>query len=69
MTSARLMSEGRRRVRVSHSATLGRAAILVASRRSSSGTVIPASAACRASAEYTPSSMSRIWIVLGTYAL
>ncbi len=49
-TSARLIFEGRRRVRSSHSSTDGRLAKRATSRRRRSGTVNPASAARRASA-------------------
>ena len=59
-TSAVDTSEGRRPVRASHCATEGRAANRAASRRSSSGTVIPSSAARRTNAAYMSSSMSRI---------
>ena len=64
-TSARSICDGRRLVRASHSSTVGRAASRVASLRSSSGTVRPASDARRRSASYTSSSRSRTWIVLG----
>jgi hypothetical protein len=47
----------------------GRDANRAASRRRSSGTVMPSSAARRTSAAYTSSSISRICTVLGIFAL
>jgi hypothetical protein len=55
----------RRDVRSSQVRTLGRVANRVASDRSSSGTLIPSSAARLTNAAYTSSSMSRICTVLG----
>ena len=63
------MDDGRRPVRANHSAMDGRDANRAASRRRSSGTVMPSSAARRTSAAYTSSSISRICTVLGISAL
>ena len=67
-TSAVVIDDGRRPVRDNHSAMDGRDASRAASRRRSSGTVMPSSAARRTSAAYTSSSISRICTVLGIFA-
>ena len=67
-TSAVETSEGRLPVRRNHSAIEGRAANREASRRRSSGTVMPSSPARRTNPAYTSSSMSRICTVLGIFA-
>ena len=59
-TSSRPTDPALRRVRLSHSSTVGRAARRVASPRRSSGMLTPASAARRARPAYTSSSRSRI---------
>ena len=58
----------RRRVLASQSSTLGLLASRAASRRSNSGTVMPAAAAWRLREAYVWSSMSLICTVLGIYA-